>query len=94
MQNINWKIRFNKENKAFIARFLLAISIPVLGYFGLKFEDLTSWNAVGEILLKALANPYVLGLVVVNVLNIIPDPTTQGLGDSKQALTYEAPKAD
>ena len=94
MNKINWTVRFSKENKAFYLRLLLAVAVPVLGYFGLKFEDLTSWGAVGEILVKAIANPYVLGLVVANVLNIIPDPTTKGFGDSERALGYEVPKED
>jgi phi LC3 family holin len=41
----------------------------------------------------ALSNPYCLFLVVVSVINAINDPTTKGLKDSMQALTYNEPKA-
>ena len=94
MNKINWTVRFSKENKAFYFRLLLSVAVPVLGYFGLKFEDLTSWGSVFDVLVKALANPYVLGLTVVNVLNVIPDPTTKGFGDSYRALSYESPADD
>ena len=30
--------------------------------------------------------------VVLAILGIVTDPTTEGVGDSKQALTYEEPK--
>lgn len=89
---INWLVRF--KNKAFIIRLLLAIILPILTYFGLKFEDLTSWSGVYELLLKFLSNPYLIGLSVFSALNIVPDPTTAGLSDSSRALTYTEPSED
>ena len=89
---INWLVRF--KNKAFIIRLLLAIILPILTYFGLKFEDLTSWTGVYELLLKFLSNPYLIGLSVFSALNIVPDPTTAGLSDSSRALTYTEPSED
>jgi uncharacterized membrane protein len=53
---------------------------------------MTSWTALGQILIDAIMNPYVLGLVVVSVWNALNDPTTAGLKDSAQAMTYSAPK--
>ena len=90
--NINWKVRFNGKNKAFLARFALAVLVPILGYYGLKFEDLTSWASVDKILLDFLSNPYLVGLTIFNAWNMLPDPTTQGISDSAQALTYTLPK--
>lgn len=90
--NINWKVRFNKKNVAFLARFLVAILVPALAYLGYKAEDVTSWEAVGRILTQFISNPYLIVLTAFNAFNMIPDPTTAGLGDSTQALTYEAPK--
>ena len=87
---INWLVRFN--NKAFIIRLLLAIVLPILTYFGLKFEDLTSWAGVYELFLKFLGNPYLIGLSIVSALNIVPDPTTAGLSDSERAMGYTEPK--
>lgn len=90
--NINWKVRFNSKNKAFLARFALAVLVPILGYYGLKVEDLTSWTSVGKIFLDFLSNPYLVGLTIFNAWNMLPDPTTQGISDSAQALTYTLPK--
>ena len=89
---LNWKVRFNAKNKAFLARFAVAVLLPILGYYGLKTSDLTTWQAVVDVIVKALSNPYVLGMMVVNAINILPDPTTSGLSDSEQALTYTKPK--
>lgn len=89
---INWLVRF--KNKAFVIRLLLAIILPILTYFGLKFEDLTSWAGVYELLLKFLSNPYLIGLSVFSALNIVPDPTTAGISDSERALTYTEPSED
>lgn len=88
MNKINWKIRFTSKNKAFLTRLVLAIALPILAYFGVKFEDLKSWDAVGTLLIKFISNPYLVGLTIVNILNLIPDPTTSGFGDSERALGY------
>ena len=88
---MNLKVRF--KNPVFIAQLTLAILTPILAYAGLTVQDLTSWQALGEILLGAISNPYVLGLIVVSVWNALNDPTTAGITDSAQALTYDKPKA-
>lgn len=88
---MNLKVRF--KNPVFIAQLILAILTPILAYAGLTIQDLTSWQALGEILLGAIRNPYVLGLIVVSVWNALNDPTTAGITDSAQALTYDKPKA-
>ena len=89
---INWKIRF--KNPVFLAQFVLAILTPILAYAGLTVQDLTSWVALGQILLDAVLNPYVLGLVAISVWNAVNDPTTAGVADSKLALTYDTVKVD
>lgn len=91
MNKINWKVRFNSKNKAFIARVFVAVLVPILVYYGLEIKDLTSWEAVFEIIKKALANPFVIGTAIVNFINILPDPTTAGFSDSERALGYEEP---
>lgn len=88
---MNLKVRF--KNPVFIAQLILAILTPILAYAGLTVQDLTSWQVLGEILLGAIRNPYVLGLIVVSVWNALNDPTTAGITDSAQALTYDKPKA-
>lgn len=91
---INWSIRFNAKNKAFLYRVALAIALPILTYFGINFQDLTSWDAVFNLFGKFVSNPYLVGLTIVNILNIIPDPTTKGLSDSERALSYTKPHED
>lgn len=84
---INWRIRFNKDNVYFVVRFIAAIFIPVLTYFGLEATDLTTWESVSTILIGALSNPYVLGMSLINALNMIPDPSTAGLSDDEEVLS-------
>lgn len=86
---MNLKVRFH--NPVFIAQLILAILTPILAYAGLTLQDLTSWPALGQLLLGALSNPYVLGLIVVSVWNALNDPTTSGITDSALAMTYDSP---
>ena len=86
---INIKVRF--RNPVFIAQLILAVLTPILAYAGLTMQDLTTWKALGDLLLSAVKNPYVLSLVVVSVFNAITDPTTAGITDSDRALTYDFP---
>ena len=66
---MNLKVRF--KNPIFIAQLILAILTPILAYAGLTLQDLTSWQALGDLLLKAISNPYVLGLIAVSVWNAL-----------------------
>ncbi|HET1214384.1 TPA: holin [Streptococcus pneumoniae] len=68
--------------------------LPILAYFNLKLEDLVSWGVILDLLGKFFVNPYLVGLTIVNILNIIPDPTTSGISDSKRALEYQEPSED
>lgn len=86
---MNLKVRF--KNPVFIAQLILSILTPILAYAGLTLQDITTWEALVNMLLGAVQNPYVLGLVVVSVWNALNDPTTAGLGDSTRAMTYDKP---
>lgn len=86
---INMKVRFS--NPVFIAQIVMSVLLPILTYMGLTVQDMTSWSMLGNALFEAIKNPYVLGLVVVSVWNAINDPTTKGMGDSSNALTYTKP---
>lgn len=88
---MNLKVRF--KNPIFIAQFILAILTPILAYAGLTMQDLTSWQTLGQLLLGAIKNPYVIGLIAVSIWNALNDPTTAGVKDSAQAMTYQKPKA-
>ena len=87
---MNLKVRF--KNPVFIAQLILAILTPILAYAGLTMQDLTTWNTLGQLLLNALGNPYVLGLIIISIWNALNDPTTEGFLDSEQALKYDIPK--
>lgn len=86
---INLKIRL--KNPVFWVQILLAVFTPILAYMGLTAQDLTTWVKLGEVILEAVSNPYVLALVIVSVWNAVNDPTTSGVTDSFNALTYDKP---
>lgn len=84
---INWKVRL--KNKAFwlslIPAILLLIQV-VAAPFGLVLD----FGELGNQLL-AIVNAV---FAILAILGIVTDPTTAGVGDSAQALTYEEPKKD
>lgn len=84
---INWKVRF--KNPLFVAQLGMSVLVPILAYAGLTVQDLTTWKALGDLLLSAFSNPYVLGLVAISVYNAVLDPTTKGLNDSLNVLNRE-----
>lgn len=86
---LNLKVRL--RNPVFIAQILMAVLTPILAYAGLTVQDITSWEALGKLLLGAVQNPYVLGMIAVSVWNALNDPTTKGIEDSDRAMTYNEP---
>lgn len=82
---INWKVRI--RNKYFWIAIIPAVLIlikalaSVFGY-DLDLSDLT----------KKLLDVVEAAFVVLTILGIVNDPTTEGLEDSKLAMTYEEPK--
>ena len=89
---INWKVRL--KNPVFWVQIAVAVVLPMLANLGLAWEDMTTWAALGEVLLESIKNPVIVVAVIVSVWNAVIDPTTAGIGDSSQALTYEKPKAE
>lgn len=87
---INWKVRF--ANPEFWKQIVLAVFVPLLAYYGMMWDDMTTWTAIGDLFVQAIKNPVVVMSVVVSVYNAVIDPTTKGIGDSEQALTYTQPK--
>ena len=84
---INWRVRI--KNKAFWIAFIpavLMVAQNVLGFCGITFDATTLSNE-----LIALVGSVFSVLAVIGVVN---DPTTAGMSDSKQALTYDKPKDD
>lgn len=87
---INWTVRFN--NPIFWRNIAIAVVGPILAYYGLNWEQITTWAALGDLFIQAAGNPVVIVAVIVSIWNAINDPTTAGDSDSKQALTYTTPK--
>lgn len=84
---INWKVRV--KNKAFwlaaIPALLILIQV-VLAVFDVKI-DTSDLNT-------KLINVVNAAFAFLAVLGVVNDPTTSGLSDSTQALTYEEPKEE
>ena len=82
---INWTVRF--KNKAFwvalIPAVLLLVQV-VAAVFGYTLD-------LGDLGNKLLAVVNAL-FAVLALLGIVTDPTTAGVSDSPQALTYDKPK--
>lgn len=89
---INWKVRI--KNPVFWAQVAIAIVSPILVGLGLQWQDMTTWAALGNALLKAVSNPVIVVSVIASLWACITDPTTAGTSDSEQALTYDEPKED
>ena len=86
---MNLKVRV--KNFSFWVSVVIAVIAPVLAYFGITGADLTTWQAIGDLIVSAVSNPYVVFLMLVALYNALVDPTTKGIGDSARALGYEMP---
>ena len=84
---INWKVRIKNKNfwLALIPAILLLIQV-VAAVFGYTLD-------LGDLGNKLLAVVNAV-FAVLAILGIVTDPTTAGVSDSKQALTYKQPKKD
>lgn len=92
MKNINWKVRFSKDNILFWVRFAIAVLAPAMAYLALDPQDLSTWDGLIKFLTAIVANPYLIGITIVNALNLIPDPTTPSLSDSERVLNKTSVK--
>lgn len=82
---INWTVRIKNKNFwiALIPAVLLLIQ-AVAAIFGFTLD----LGDIGERILTAVNALF----AVLAILGIVTDPTTSGVGDSAQALTYTKPK--
>ena len=82
---LNWKVRV--KNKRFWLALIPAalLLVQAVGQvFGLALE----LSALGDQLLGVVNALF----AVLAILGVVNDPTTQGLSDSSQAMTYDSPK--
>ena len=74
--------------------FWVGVAGLILTAMGVSPEMLTSWSIVWEHIVALFTNPFMLFSVALSVLGIFVDPTTDGISDSNQAMTYLSPKKD
>ena len=87
MRNINWKVRI--KNKAFWIAFIPAVLMliqVVAAVFGIQID----LGDMGNKLLDVVNAAFML----LAILGVVTDPTTDGITDSTQALGYTEPKKD
>lgn len=85
MKNINWQVRIKNKNfwLTFIPAVLLLIQV-VAAVFGFTLDLGDLGNKLLDVVNAAFS--------VLVILGIVNDPTTEGVSDSEQALTYTEPK--
>lgn len=82
---INWKVRIKNKNfwLAIIPAVLLLIT-QIGAIFGIQIDT----ALIGEQLAAVVSTVF----LILTILGIVTDPTTEGIGDSALAMTYEVPK--
>ena len=84
---INWKVRF--KNKRFVIAFIAGLLLLVK-----QVSVLFGYNLNTELFSTNINNIVDAVFLLLGLLGIVNDPTTQGFSDSEQALTYKEPKQD
>ena len=83
--NINWNVRF--QNKTFLTGLISLVVVFVY--------DLLQLLGIAPVVTQSAVMQVAEGiLTILDMLGVIADPTTAGLSDSRQALTYTSPKQD
>lgn len=83
--NINWKVRF--QNKTFLTGL---ISLVVVFIY-----DLLQLLEIAPVVTQSAVMQVAEGiLTILGMVGVVVDPTTAGLSDSRQAMTYDAPRQD
>lgn len=84
---INWKVRL--KSKVFwlaVIPAALLLAQALAAPFGYAWD----FGVLGE-QLAAIVNA---AFALLAILGVVADPTTEGVGDSIQALAYDAPRSD
>lgn len=80
---INWKLRF--MNKTTLTAIVLAI-------ISLVYKILNLAGIIPEIEQQEIINVVLMVIDLLVLLGIVIDPTTAGISDSTQALSYDEPR--
>ena len=82
---INWRVRF--QNKTFLTGL---ISLVVVFIY-----DLLQLLGIAPVVTQSVVMQVAEGvLTILGMVGVIADPTTAGITDSRQAMTYVEPKKD
>lgn len=84
---INWKVRI--ANKDFWMSMIPAVLLLIQA-IGAPLGLVLDFGELGNQLLAIVNSVF----AVLAILGIVNDPTTNGMSDSKMAMTYEEPKKD
>lgn len=84
---INWKVRA-KQKWFWLA--LIPAMIVLIQAVAAVFGYTLDLTAMGERLVAVIEAVF----MVFGILGIVVDPTTEGIQDSKLAMTYQEPKKD
>lgn len=83
---INWKVRV--KNKLFWVAIIPAVLLliqQICALFGVVID--VSW--LSDKLIDIVGTVF----AILALIGIVADPTTEGVSDSEQAMTYDVPKA-
>ena len=82
---INWKLRFmNKASLLSLLSIIVAFAYQIASFF----------DIVPPVSQEQTIQFVSLGLTLLVSIGIITDPTTHGISDSNQALSYDTPKKE
>lgn len=84
---INWNVRL--RNKGFVLALVSALIVAVQMIFKM-FGFHLNLNGFSANVIDVINSIF----VVLTILGVVTDPTTRGISDSEQALTYDKPKED
>lgn len=82
---INWKVRF--QNKTFLTGLISLVVVFI-------YDLLQLLEIVPTVTQSAVMQVTEGILTILGMVGVIADPTTAGVADSKQAMTYDVPKQD
>lgn len=85
MNNINWKVRL--QSGSWWMGIISAVVVAV-------FAILKIFKVETSVTADEIMNVAMLVLMIPAAIGITTDPTTKGVSDSQQALTYDSPKED
>lgn len=82
---MNWKVRF--RNKVWLTSFIATIVTFIYAILGM-------FDVFPAVTQNSVMNVVNAMLMVLCMMGVIIDPTTEGVSDSKRAMTYESPWVD